>query len=433
MTPLAIGLIGLVFCFILIFLKVPIAFAFGITGLVGLWYVKGLQAGLSALSTIPYATVTNYAWTAIPMFVMMGYLAQHTKLAEEFYQGVRAWVGHFRGGLAGAVILGNTGFGACSGDSLAAAATFTTISLPEMRRYKYSDSLTLGSIAAGSLLAQLIPPSFALLIYGALTTTSITKLFIAGIIPGLILAALYIALIYFMCRRNPALGPPGPKTTWRDKMMTAPGMWAVIALFVVIIGGLYLGLFTPTEAGACGAFVVFVLGLARRKLSWHGLTRALVDAGLLTAMVGFLVIGCLVFNLFLVVTKVHLGVGEFIGGLTQSPIVVLFIIVIIFFFLGMVMDVLALVLLLVPILFPLIQQMNIDPVHFGVVLVIVTNIGTLSPPFGIIVYALGTIVKDVPLFAIFRAAMPFIIAMVILELLVIFFPQISLFLPNLMM
>ena len=433
MTPLAIGLIGLLICFLLIFLRVPIAFAFGIVGLAGVWIIKDFPAAISSLGTIPYNSATNYAWTTIPMFVMMGFLAQHSRIAEEFYYGVRAWIGKYRGGLAGAVIVGNTGFGACSGDSISAAITFTSISLPEMRRYGYNDMLTLGSIAGGSMLAQLIPPSFAFIVYGAISLTSISKLFIAGILPGLICAVLFIAVIYIMCRRNPEWGIAGPATTWRQKLTMAPGMWAILVIFLVIIGGIYAGLFTATEAGACGAFIVLILALARKKLSGRDFFRALVQTGLVSGMVGFLLIGCLEFNLFLVLTKVQFGIASFISGLTNSPTLIIIIIVAIFLILGMVMDSLALTLLLVPIIFPLTQQVGIDPVQLGVCLVVATNIGSLSPPFGIIVFALGTVVKDVPLFKIFQSVYPFIGAILVLQVLVIFVPQISLWLPSLMM
>jgi tripartite ATP-independent transporter DctM subunit len=432
MTPLEIGLIGLAACFVLIFLQVPIAFAFGIAGLVGIWILKDFPAAISSLGTIPYNSATNYSWTTIPMFVMMGFFAQYSRLAEEFYYGVRAWIGKYRGGLAGAVIIGNTGFGACSGDSISAAITFTSISLPEMRRYGYHDMLTLGSIAGGSMLAQLIPPSFAFIVFGAISLTSISKLFIAGILPGVICAVLYLATIYIICRRNPSWGPAGPSTTWKEKLTIAPGMWAILVVFLVIIGGIYAGFFTATEAGACGAFVVLILALARRKLSRGNFFRALVQTGLVTGMVGFLLIGCLEFNLFLVLTKVQFTIASFISGLTTSPTLIIIIIVLLFIILGMVMDSLALVLLLVPIVFPLTQQVGIDPVHFGVCLVVATNIGSLSPPFGIIVFALGTVVKDVPIFKIFKSTYPFIGAILILQVLVIFIPQISLWLPDLM-
>ena len=432
MSTLAVGIIGLAICFVLMFLRMPIGFAFGIVGFLGIWYVKGSGAALSAVGTIPYATLVKYVWSVMPLFILMGYLALQTKLAEEFYDGVRRWIGQFRGGLASAVILGNTAFGACSGDLISASITFTTISLPQMRKYKYADTLTLGSVAAGSFLALLIPPSLGFIIYGAITETSIGELFMAGIFPGLLLAGLYLATIYILCRRNPALGPAGPKTTFREKMGAGTGMWALIVVFAVIIGGLYFGLFTPTEAGAFGAFTVVVIGLARRKLSWQGFKTAMVDTGLTTGLVFFLLIGVTVFNLFLVTTGVPFAIANFVSGVTQSPVGTLLIIVAIYFALGMVMDAMALILLTVPIFFPVLMGMGVSPITFGVVAVMTMAIGAITPPYGIVVYAMKGVVKDVPLFTIFRGAAPFIVAMLICEFAVVFFPQIALFLPHTM-
>lgn len=432
MSPIIVGLIGLIFAFILLFLRMPIALAFLTSGFFGLWYLKGLGPVLSILGTVPYSTASMYVWTVIPLFVFMGYLAERTGLAEEFYKGVRRWVGQFRGGLATTVILGNTAFGACTGDSISASVTFLTVSLPEMRRFKYADSLTLGSVAGGSLLAVLIPPSLPFIIVGVLTETSIGELFIAGILPGLLLMCLYIGIIYFLCLRNPQLGPPGPKTTFREKLGATRGMWALVLMFLVIIGGLYLGVFSPTEAGAAGAFVVFLLGLARRRLNWSVLVKALQRTGETVPMIGLLVVGTMVFNRFLVMSGGTVAIAEFISGLTESPVMILLIILVVYLILGMFIDALSLTLLSVPILFPVIKAVGIDTIHFSVVFVIVTALGTLTPPFGIVVYAMSGAAKDIPLFTIFKGAYPFMLAVIILALLVIFFPQLAVFLPGTM-
>jgi tripartite ATP-independent transporter DctM subunit len=430
-NPLLVGLIGIVVWFVLFFLRVPIAFAFGIVGFGGLWCLKGLGPALSALGTVPFSSMNNYAWTVIPLFVFMGYLSLHTKLAEEFYSGVYKWVGSFRGGMATAIIAGNSAFGAVSGDSLSAAVAFTTISLPEARKYKYADSLTLGSITAGSLLAQLIPPSMGFIMFGVITQTDIAELFIAGVFPGLILAVLFVITIYLLCKFNPKLAPVGPRTTWKEKLRAGMGMWALIVVFVILIGGLYLGLFTPTEGGAAAAFVVFLIGLARRKLSWQGFKTALIDSGIVTGMTAFLLISAMLFNLFLVMTGLPSEAGELITGITASPIGILFIIVAIYFVLGTAIDALALMLLTLPMFFPVIVDAGIDPVQFGVITSVVMGIAQLSPPDGLVVYAVSQVSK-VPLFTVFKAVYPFFGAYFVLTFLTIFFPQISVFLPNLM-
>jgi len=433
MNLFTIGIIGVVICFLLIFLRMPVALAFALSGFLGIWVVRGSGAAFNTIGTVPYTTASMYVWTVVPLFVFMGFLALHSGLAEEFYNGVRRWIGHFRGGLALAVIVGNTGFGACTGDPVSAAITFTAMSLPEMRKFKYNDKLTLGSVSAGSLLAGLIPPSMGFIIYGAITETSIGQLFIAGIFPGLILAMLYLAVVYFMCRRNPQMGPPGPRATWSERWRAGTGMWSLITVFVVIIGGIFAGLFTPTEAGAAGAFTVLVLALARSRLSWQSFKTVLRDSGVTIGMVGFLLIGTLTFNTFLVVTGVPASIATFVGGITDSPIGIIWIIIATCFILGMFIDPLSLLLIMAPILYPIAVNAGIDPIHFGVILSMILMTGGLTPPFGIIVYAVSGTIKDVPLFDIFKGVAPFLIAMMVCVALVVFIPQISLFLPGLMM
>jgi len=434
MSPVIVGVIALAVCFALIFLRMPIAFAFGISGFVGLWYLRGASSAFHTIATIPYTTGTTYIWTVMPLFILMGLLAYQTKMAEEFYEGVRRWIGQTRGGLAHAVIVGNTAFGAVCGDLTAAALAFTMISLPEMRKYGYKDSLTLGSIAAGSMLSMLIPPSMGFILYGAISSVSIGQLFIAGIFPGLLLMLLYMITISIWCWRSPDAGPPGPKTTWKEKWSAAPGMWALILAFGIIIGGLYFGVFTPTEAGAVGAFVVLAIGLGRRKLSWEGFKKAILDTGFATAMVIFLITGVLIFNRFLVMSGLPTAVTSFIITISgNSPLSFMFFLIILYFILGCFMDAMAVILLTVPIFFPVAISMGISPLVFGVVAVMTMNIGAMTPPYGMIIYVMSGVVKDVPLFKIFKGVAPFLAAMVILEILVVFFPQIVTWLPATMM
>ena len=271
------------------------------------------------------------------------------------------------------------------------------------------------------------------IIYGAITEVSIGKLFIAGILPGLLLGLMFIGVIYVQCRLNPELGPPGPPATWKERWTAGKGMWALLLLFFVIIGGLYLGLFTPTEAAAVGAFFVLVLGLIRKKLSWKGFKTSLMDAGVTTSMVGFLLFGTMIFNVFIVVSGLPREIAMFISGLPVPPIIIMAIILLVYLILGTFMDALAMVLLTVPIFFPVVMKLGFDPIHFGVLIVIMMTMGHITPPFGIVGFAIHGVAKDVPLFTIFRGAAPFLLAMLLCLLLVLFFPQISLLLPTLMM
>jgi tripartite ATP-independent transporter DctM subunit len=374
--------------------------------------------------------MSNYVWTTIPMYLLMGYLAMQTKLTDEFYGGVRAWMGNMKGGLLYAIVLGNAAFGACCGVSIAAASAFTTISLPETRKYGYSDSVTLATIVGSSNLSILIPPSFGFIIYGAITGTSISKLFIAGIIPGLLLLLLFVILIYFIVLRDPSLAPAGVKTCFKEKIKAGKGMWALVILFAVIIGGLYLGLFTPVEAAGVGAFIVSIIGVARQKLTLEGLRDAILETVMLSSMVFFLVIGCTIFNTFLALSGGSSFLEKFLVGMTSSPVAFLIILSCAFLILGAFLDVGAMTILLLPIIFPVAKKLGIDPVHLGVSLIVIMNVGTVSPPFGIVTYAVVGAAPDVPILSIFRGLFPFIGVMVLLAALLIFFPEISLFLPS---
>lgn len=433
MTDLGFGFLGLIAFFLLMFLGVPISFSFIGIGVVGVMVVKGIAPGLNIIATNPFQTMTMYAWTCVPLFVLMGYLSQFTGIAEEFYDGVRKWVGHIRGGLAHAIIIANAGFGACTGDSIGAAVTFVTISLPEMRKYKYSDYLTFGCVAVGASLSQLIPPSISFIIYGVLTQNSIGKLFMAGIFPGILLTVLLSTIVYILIKINPDAGPAGPKTTWAEKIKAAPGMWSIILIYLVILGGLYLGIFTPTEAGAAGALVVLLIGLFRRKLTWQGLKQAGLNAGTTVAMVAFLLIGAMVFNTFLAITGVPQAIANFVANLEVSHAVLMTIIILIYIVLGSFLDILSIVILTIPIFYPIIIKIGFDPITFGVVIVLLMMIGSLSPPFGINVYAMKGAVKDVELFSIFRGTMPFLTAFIIMLLIVLMYPPLTLYLPSVML
>ena len=432
MSLFTIGVLGLILCFVLIFLRMPIYMAFALVGFVGITVVRGWYPAFCLIATNPYGTASMYVWTVVPLFIFMGYLALYTSLAAEFFSGVQKWIGHFRGGLALSVIVGNAGFGACTGVPIGAAVTFTALCLPEMRKFGYDDKLTLGAIAAGSNLSILIPPSLSLILYGALTENSVGQLFIAGVLPGLVLTLLFGLTIFGICWRNPAMGPPGPKVSWSERWRAGVGMWALIAVFVVIIGGIFMGLFTPTEAGGAGAFIVFIIGLIRRKLSCSDFVRSLKETGIATGQVGMLFVGTMVLNVFLVVTGVAANIADFLGAITDSPVGTVWIVAVALIILGCFIDALALTLIMVPILYPITVKMGIDPIQFGIIFTVAIITGCITPPFGINVYAVAGVARDVPLFDIFRGSMPFLLAIFILLALVIYFPFLSLYLPKLM-
>jgi C4-dicarboxylate transporter, DctM subunit len=432
MSLFAIGVIGFILCFVLIFMRTPIYMAFALVGFAGIAVVRGWDPAFTLIATNPYGTASMYVWTVVPLFIFMGFLALHTDLAKEFFTGVQKWIGHFRGGLALSVIVGNAGFGACTGVPIGAAVTFTALCLPEMRKFGYNDKLTLGAVAAGSNLSTLIPPSLGFILYGALTENSVGQLFIAGVIPGVLLTLLFGLAIFLICWHDPSMGPPGVRVSWKERWNAGAGMWALIAVFVIIIGGIFIGLFTPTEAGGAGAFAVLAIGLLRRKLSWKNFVRTLRDTGIATGQVGMLFIGTMVLNVFLVITGVAANIADFLGAITSSPTATVWIIVIAVLILGCFIDALALTLIMIPILYPIIVKMGIDPIHFGVIFCIAMISGCITPPFGITVYAVAGVANDVPLFDIFVGCIPFLLAIFVLLVLVIHVPAISLFLPHMM-
>jgi tripartite ATP-independent transporter DctM subunit len=427
-----IGVLGLVILLVLIFLRMPIGFAFIIVGFFGVWIVRDWASAINTASAIPYSTMTTYVWTVIPLFMLMGYFALYSGLAEEFFDGVGKWVGHFRGGLASTVIIGNTGFGACTGDPMSSTITFTMVSLPVLRRYKYDDRLTLGAVAAGGMLSGLIPPSMPLILYGAITETSIGKLFIAGLLPGVLLAILYIAVIYVWCLVKPAVAPPTPRATWGERWRGGVGMWTIIIVFVIILGGLFIGLFTPTEAGGAGAFVVLVISLARRKLSWGAFKKSLLDTGITVGMIGLMIIGTMMFNRFLVLTRVAIEITSLLSGVIQSPASFSWVVVILYIALGMFIAPVPILLITVPILYPTAVAVGLDPVHFGILTTLVLMMGSLTPPIGASVFAIAGIVKDVDAYQIFKGVIPFLGAVLICAALLVYFPQISMFLTEMM-
>jgi len=432
MTPLTLGVAGIGVLLLALFSGMPIGIGMLLVGLGGMICVSGWGAGLGLLKTVPYTTMANYGLSVVPLFILMGEFAFHAGISRDLYSTMHRWLGNLRGGLAMASVGACAGFAAVSGSSLATAGAMGEVALPEMKRYKYDDRLATGCIAAGGSIGIMIPPSVVLIIYGILTEQSIGKLFLAGFIPGLLEAIFYIIVIYILTTRNPLMGPPGPVTSFREKIVSLKGTWAVLALFLLVIGGIYTGIFSPNEAGAVGAFGALVYALARRRLTWQSFVESLLGAGRITAMAFLILIGAMIFGYFLTVTRLPFALADVVSGLPMNRYIILSAILLVYVFLGCIMEVLGMVILVVPIFFPVVIALGFDPIWFGILTVRTVEIGQITPPVGINVYVIKGVAKDVSLETIFRGIIPFFLGDICLLVLLVAVPQLSLFLPGLM-
>ena len=401
-------------------------------GFLGMVCVNNWAAGLMVLKTVPYTTFSNYGLSVVPLFILMGIVCFHAGISKDLYESVHKWLGHLRGGLAMATVGACASFAAVSGSSLATAATMGTVALPEMKRYKYDPALATGCIAAGGSIGILIPPSVPLIIYGILANQSVGKLFIAGFIPGILEALFYIITIAILCRFRPEIGPPGPKTSFLEKVVSLKATWGVLLLFVIVIGGIYLGIFSPTEAAGVGACGACLFALARRRLNWSNFKASLLGAVRTTSMIFVILLGAMILGYFLAATRLPFELATIIGGLPVNRYVILILILVIFILLGCVMDSLAIIILTVPIFYPLTEALGFDPIWFGILVVRAAEIGLITPPVGMNVFIIKGIAKDVPMFTIFRGIFPFIMADLCHVALILSVPQVALFLPNLM-
>jgi len=391
-----------------------------------------MESVLGLLSTSPFSALSSYSMSVVPLFVLMGMFVYHAGITKDVFGSAYAWLGRLPGGLAMATIGACAGFAACCGSSVATSATMSVVALPEMKKRKYNPALVTGSLAAGGTIGILIPPSLNFVVYGIVTEQSIGKLFMGGIIPGITQTFLFLATIYILCRLNPMLGPTGSGLPWRDRFLSLRSIWPVLALFLLVMGGIYGGFFTPTEAGAIGAFGAFILIILKRKLNRQTLSNSLLETGQIVAMVMFIMIGAMIFNYFLAITRIPTEMASLASGLAINRYLILIGILCVFLALGCVMDVLAMIMLVVPVIFPVIIALDFDPIWFGVVLCVICEIGLITPPVGINVYVIKGIAKDVPLFTIFKGIVPFLIADFALVLMLIAWPQIAMALPNLM-
>ena len=427
------GLLGLAAMLALAFLRLPIAFAMGVVGIVGYAYMRdwNFTIAFAVAQTKIYETGRNYTLSVVPLFILMGNFVTRAGMSQELFRAANAFIGHLKGGLAMATILACAGFGAICGSSIATAATFAKVAYPSMRRFGYKDTLATGAIASGGTLGILIPPSTILVLYGVFTETNIGLLFAAGVVPGILAAALLCLAVRWVVWRDPAAGPPGERSSWRERARSLKGVWAVVVLFVFVIGGIYGGLFTATEGAGMGAFGAMAFALWRRALSWQTLYAALVESGRTTAMLFMILIGALMFADFINITSMPGDLKDFVSSFKIHPIMVVFAICAIYVILGTAMEELSMVLLTLPVFFPLVVSLGFDPIWFGILVVTVVEIGLISPPVGMNLFVLKTLLPQVPTGTVFRGVMPFMLADVIRLAVLISFPIIALWLPNL--
>ena len=426
------ALYGLVAMLVLIFARVPIAVALSIVGFVGFAALTDVKPALALVAHATKEGTLNFGLSVVPLFVLMGNFITRARLSEELYAAAYAFLGHLRGGLALATVAACGGFSAVCGSSMATAATMAKVSMPSMRRYGYDDRLATGSIAAGGTLGILIPPSVMLIIYGLVTETHIGKLFAAGVLPGIVGILGYMGAVWYTTWRDPKQGPPGERTDWPGRLRALRGVWGVVVLFALVMGGMYGGWFTPTEAAGIGAAGGFVFALARRQLGWRALFEVLVDTARTSAKIFAVLIGALVFSEFVNYTGVHKGFVEWVTHLGVPGWGIVLVMVLIYLVLGCVLESLSMILLTVPLFFPIIVQLGYDPVWFGIVVVVAVEIGLITPPIGVNVFVMRSVQTDVSTATIFRGVMPFFYADIVRILLIALVPVISVWLPNLL-
>lgn len=430
MSGATTGLLGFAAVVLLIVLRVPVAIAMGVVGAVGLGLLNGWSSLAFILGRAPFEAVFPVGLSVVPLFVMMGAFAAYGGLSRALYGASVAFFGHFRGGLAISTVGASAMFGAICGSSLATAATIGRIAMPEMRRLGYQDSLASASIAAGGTLGVMIPPSVLLIVYGLLTEQSIGKLFAAGILPGILGMLLYMAAVSIRTARNPALGPAAPRVDWQGRLRATASIWKVLLLFAVVLGGMYLGWFSPTEAAAVGAGGALLLGLLSRQLNRRSVLSGLQETVLTTAMIFMILIGAAIFNYFIESSGLPDALIAAVERLELHPTMVLFLLVILFVALGCLMDSLSMMMLTIPGVFPLITALGFDPIWFGVVMVTLAEIGMITPPVGMNLFVLQGVVPGLTMQSMIRGITPFVLADLVRVVLLVAFPMIALWLPS---
>jgi tripartite ATP-independent transporter DctM subunit len=432
MTPTEAGIYGFIVLVALMFLKIPVGFVMALVGLLGFAFLVSWEAALNLMAQDFSSIFGSYNLTVIPLFVLMGQMAHHSGMSGRLFHAAYRFLGTLPGGLAVATIGACAGFSAICGSTSATAATMAAVALPEMKKYNYDPALATGVVAAGGSLGILIPPSTIFIVYGIMTEQSVGKLFLAGVMPGILMTLLFIVTVFIWTWNRPDLAMPGARFTLREKIASLAGVVETLILFVAVMGGLFIGFFTPTEAAAIGAFGTLLIAVVGRHLSWKGFTQSLVETTRVSCMILVIVAGATVFGHFLAVTRIPFDVGNWVMGLQMPPWAVMALIILVYLLLGCLMDSLAMIMLTIPIFFPVITALGYDPIWFGVIIVLVTGMGVITPPVGINVYVVAGVARDVPLHVIFRGAVRLLAAQVVTAILLILFPQIALWLPAMM-
>jgi tripartite ATP-independent transporter DctM subunit len=427
MTEASIGLLAML---ILAFARVPLAIAMGLVGFAGLWWMRGLNPALASVTSTVYEAGFEYTLSVVPLFILMGNFVTRAGMSRELYRAAYTLVGHFRGGLGMATVMACAGFGSVCGSSIATAATMTKVAYPSMKGHGYSGQLAAGAIAAGGTLGILIPPSTILVIYGLVTETSIGKLFAAGMVPGLLAVFMMCLTISYITWRDPSSGPAAERSNWAERFDAMKDVWAVAVLFVIVMGGIYGGVFTTTEGAGIGAFGAFVIALLRKSLNVSVTLDILIESARTTGMLFMILVGALVFANFVNFTTLPADLKSLVSTHNISPVAVMIAICAIYIVLGAAMEELSMVLLTLPVFFPLVVSLGFDPVWFGIVIVLVVMIGLISPPVGMNMFVVRNMLPELSTATIFKGVMPFVYTLVVVLALLVAFPQIALFLPQ---
>ncbi len=428
----ALGIIGAGIFFILMFLRMHVGLSLMIAGFIGIWLSRGLDPALNTLATTVWRVGNSQYLVVIPLFVLMGIVAGEGGVTESAFNTFNRWVGHLRGGLAMATVGTCAAFGAVCGDNIATAATMDKAALPEMRKYGYDDRLSFGSIAAGGNLGILIPPSTAFVVFGFITQTSIAALFIAGIVPGIILTVMFMVQIAIQCKINPSLSSVQPKASWTERLKSLKGIIGILIVFIFVMGGLLSGLFTPTEAGAAGTVAIIIVSIFYKRFSLKMVGHALLEAAQISAMILLLIFGAQYFSHFLTTSEIAPAISNALVEAELSRYLVLLLVIILYFILGMLMDIWSVMIITLPIFFPILTDMGFDPLQLGVVAILCIMVGCITPPVGVVVFSLAGMHKEVPMYTIFRGCWPFVWTMLIFLVMLVFLPWLSTWLPNLM-
>ena len=436
MEPSTIGILGVLVMLALFLTRMPVAYVMTLVGFSGFSFLISMKGGLNLLSRSFYDSFSSYSLATVPLFILMGQLAFNSGISRKLYNTAYHFLGNIQGGLAMATVAACTAFGSVCGSSPATAATMATVGIPEMKRYGYSNSLAAGSVASGGGLGMIMPPSVVLIVYGVLTEQSIGELFMAGIVPSIVLTLLFIVAIAIQCHRNPNLGPKGETFTFAEKMRSLIGLADTFIVFALVIGGMFFGFFTPNESAAVGVLGILILGILKRQLTWQAFLNSLYETLRTSCMVLLLVAGAVIFGKFLAVTRIPFDIAEWTASFDLHPLIIMVMILTIYFIGGCFMDALALIMLTIPVFYPVVMSLGFDPIWFGIIIVLVTQIGVITPPVGINVYVVYGMAKkfepSITLEEIFKGTIPFLLAIIVGLILFAIFPKIILFLPQAM-